>query len=69
MPEKNAHKTDVWSWIMLGVSFIIMLDYARLILTTETASYRIFVLLTWIIIFLIYLVRIIRLHRQNQANL
>ena len=59
----------IWChWVMLAVSLLITAEYARLVLFTETAPYRIFVLLVWVGILLFSLVRIIHSHRHNQKT-
>jgi hypothetical protein len=55
-----------WHWVMLAVSLLMTAEYARLILFTETATYRIFVLLVWVGISLFSLIRIIQSRRQNR---
>lgn len=68
MTKRLFFNATWWHWIMLTVSLLMTAEYARLILTTDTETYRIFVLLAWVGIFVFSLVRIIHARRQRQVN-
>jgi len=53
------------NWIMLAVALLMTAEYVRLILFTDTATYRIFVFFVWVGISLFSLARIIHARRQN----
>jgi hypothetical protein len=57
-----------WLWIMLAVSLLMTAEYTRLILITDTATYRIFVLLAWVGITLFWLARIIMKSSQEENH-
>ena len=68
MLKYRLPKGDRWLWVMLVVSLVLSLDYARIVFTTETASYRIIVFFIWIGLFLGYLARIILSYRRERMK-
>ena len=58
-------KASLWHWIVLAASLLMTAEYARLVLTTETATYRVFVLVAWVVISLFCLIRLLHARRQN----
>ncbi len=68
MEKRLFFSVALWNWVMLAVSLLMTVEYARLTLFTETATYRIFVLLAWIGISLFTLVRIDQQRRQVRSS-
>ena len=64
MEKRLFFGVALWNWVMLAVSLLMAVEYARLTQFTKTATYRIFVLLAWIGISLFTLVRIDQQRRQ-----
>ena len=55
-------------WFMLALSVVMTAEYARLVLTTDVATYRYFVLAAWIGLAIISLVRIVQFHTGSQTK-
>ena len=65
MQKRLFINTAFFNAAMLAVSLLMTAEYARLILYTETAKYRIFILFAWLGISLFAWFRIVRLRHQN----
>ena len=68
MTNRHSIHAAIFYSLIFAVSLLMATDYARLILFTETAAYRFFVLLAWVGISVFSMVKIIQLFR-NKRNL
>ena len=62
-------KSDIgWFWGMFAVSFVMTVEYARLVLTTDVAAYRYFILLVWMVGAMFSLARLVSFYTRKSDN-